>query len=113
MNRKINANGVLFTYSHISRFLIPAVLSCIVSAVVQACDVSVNGSHTSNRLSGRTAIQQGGWQIVGMLITIATAGLAGLIVGILIKLINKNTTDDQFNDQFTYDNVPSPYIQTD
>ncbi len=113
MNRKINANGVLFTFSHINRFLIPAVVSSIVSAIVQASDVSVNGSHSANRLSGRTAVQQGGWQIVGILITLATAGIAGAIIGILIKLINKNQDIDQFNDEFTYDHVPNPFIQTD
>lgn len=113
MNRKINTNGVLFTFSHINRFLIPAFISSIVSAIVQASDVSANGSHTANRLSGRTPIQQGGWQIVGILITLATAIIAGAIIGALVKLINNNREIDQFNDEFTYNNIPSPYIQTD
>lgn len=98
VNRRFNKNGVVFTYAHIYRFLIPAFFGCVVSAIVQACDVSINGAHTTNRLGERTAIQQGGWQIIGFLITAGTALLAGLIVGVLIKIINKNDAHDQFND---------------
>jgi NhaP-type Na+/H+ or K+/H+ antiporter len=49
-------------------------------------------------LNTRTAIQQGGWQMVGFLITAGTAILTGLVIGVLIKIINKHEYQDQFND---------------
>lgn len=113
IHRKTNNNGVAFTYSHINRFFIPGVIACIVSAVVQAVDLSINGDHNTNRLNDRTPIQQGGWQIVGLLITAGTAILAGLIIGVLYKVINKNTSEDQFNDETTYYNVPTAAIAND
>lgn len=48
--------------------------------------------------------------MVGFLITAGTAILAGLIIGVLIKIINKHEYQDQFNDSHTYINVPSPSI---
>lgn len=103
----------MYTYPTVNRFLFPAIIACLVSAIVQACQVSANGNHTTNALGYRTAIQQGGWQIVGLLITAGTALLAGLIIGILCKLINKFGPEDQFNDEVTYMDVPSAAIGTD
>lgn len=90
VGRKINGQGVLFTYSHINRFLIPGIFGAIVSAIVQACDNSINGDHGPNRLSSRSPVQQGGWQILGILITAGIAVLAGLIIGLIIKVINNH-----------------------
>lgn len=50
---------------------------------------------------------------MGLLITAGTALLAGLIIGILCKLINKFGPEDQFNDEVTYMDVPSAAIGTD
>ena len=89
-----------------NRFFIPGFIGGIVSGIIQACDNSDNGQHGSNRLSGRTAVQQGGWQILGILITAGIAILAGLLIGILIKVINKNDRYQQFNDEEIYDDIP-------
>lgn len=113
MNRRLNKDGVIYTFSHVNRFFIPGFIACVVSAIVQGVDLTINGQHNLNRLGARTAIQQGGWQIVGFLITAGTAIIAGLIIGILYKIINKNTSADQFNDETTYYNVPSPALTTD
>lgn len=91
-NRKVNEKGVLFTYPHVNRFIIPALIASIVSAVIQASSNSANGAFGINRLSGRTAIQQGGWQLVGFLISAGIAILAGLLIGIICRLINGNTS---------------------
>lgn len=113
LGRKMNANGVVSTFSMTNRFLIPAVTSTFVSAIVQGVGQTVNGSHNVNRMGTRTAVQQGGWQIIGLLITLGTALLAGLIIGLLYKVINKNTHGDQFNDEVTYSHVPTPALETD
>jgi len=101
VNRKINENGVLFTYPHINRFALPALFASIVAAIIQASGDN-SGTYTGNRLADRTAIQQGGWEIVGFLISAACATIAGLIVGLCYKLINNFSKDDQFNDEVTY-----------
>jgi hypothetical protein len=113
INEKFNQNGILFTYPHVNRFLIPSIIAVIVSAIIQACKNSQNGAFGLNRLSGRTAIMQGGWQIVGMLITIATSLIAGFIIGILYLVLSWNTSDDQFNDGFTYEELPKNAVETD
>lgn len=43
---------------------------------------------------------------MGILITAGIAILAGLIIGILVKVINKNGRDQQFNDEEIYDDIP-------
>lgn len=113
LNRRVNKDGVFFSFPTINRFLIPSTLACIVSAIIQACAVSANGLHIMNKLPARTPIQQGGWQLVGFLITTGVALIAGLIIGILFKVSNKFTAEEQFNDEVTYTNIPSPAIGTD
>lgn len=97
-HRSTNKNSILFTYPIINRFIIPAIISSIVSAIVQACAVSINGDHPMNRLPERTPIQQGGWQIVGFLLTAGIALLAGSIIGFLMRLLNKHTETENFDD---------------
>ena len=113
INRKVNVNGIVSTYNHLQRFLLPAILSTIVSAIIQATGSSANGDYIANLLPGRTPIMQGGWQIVGMLITIATAVIAGVLIGVAYKAINNHETYHQFNDNITYDNVPDSMYQVD
>jgi hypothetical protein len=91
IHKKINEGGVLFSFPHLNRFLIPAFIASIVSAVIQACGISANGAFEINQLPGRTKSQQGGWQIIGLLITIGIALIAGLIIGIIYKIINNYT----------------------
>jgi len=50
LNRNVNKNGVIFSFATINRFLLPSVLACIVSAIIQACAVSANGLHVLNKL---------------------------------------------------------------
>lgn len=50
LNRNVNKNGVVFSFATINRFLLPSVLACIVSAIIQACAVSANGLHILNKL---------------------------------------------------------------
>jgi hypothetical protein len=48
--------------------------------------------------SNRTNIQAGGYQIVGGLLSIAFGIGAGLVLGLLFKLLNKQTASDTFRD---------------
>jgi nitrogen fixation-related uncharacterized protein len=86
--------------------LIPSIIACIVSAIIQACNNS-QSYYNSNRLPSRTSIQQGGWQIVGLLLTVAIAALAGVIIGIFYFVFSWNSKDDQFNDEVTYEELPA------
>lgn len=107
IGRSLNKQGVIYSYPHINRFLVPGVIGAIVSGIVQACNNGVNGDHGVNRLSGRTAVMQGGWQILGILITTGIAMLAGLIIGIIVKALNNHNREDQFNDEIIYDDIPT------
>lgn len=43
-------------------------------------------------------MQQGGYQIVGLLLTLAIGVFAGALIGLLFKAINKHNYSQQFND---------------
>lgn len=45
VNRKLNSAGVTSTFNHLQRFIIPAILSTIISAIVQASGFTANGDH--------------------------------------------------------------------
>lgn len=45
VNRKLNSSGVTSTFNHLQRFIIPAILSTIISAIVQASGFTANGDH--------------------------------------------------------------------
>jgi tetrahydromethanopterin S-methyltransferase subunit G len=48
--------------------------------------------------AGRTNIMQGGYQIAGLGLSAVIGIFAGIIVGIILKLINHHEAKDQFRD---------------
>ncbi len=87
IKKKINKNAVLESNSYIFSFIIPGVLASITSALVQAAaNGSLQGVEQFNMDFGITVEQQGGFQIIGMLLTLAFAIGTGLFIGILVKL---------------------------
>lgn len=87
-----------------NRFLIPACLGAITTAALQAIsqteilDGNNNVIFSTNRHPDRTAFEQGGYQLIGFLLSFGIPLVGGLIVGLLYKLTNKYTYIEQFND---------------
>ena len=101
LKRKINSEGVVDSNSAIFHFLLPSLFAAIFSAIMQAVaqtPASYSGSTSSgtttvlsyNSLvqSGRSSTKQGGYQIVGWLLSIGIGAVAGVIIGLLYKCIN-------------------------
>ena len=97
-----NEQGVIYTYSHPQRFLLPGIVSCILSAVLHGVGDWSNGSYGNYLLDGRSTIGQGAFQLVGLALSAGIGILAGAIIGALYRLINNHETDDQFNDSAVY-----------
>lgn len=97
----IDSNSVLF------HFILPSLFAAIFSAILQGVGqssasatltaVSAAGATSPNTLnyspligSGRDATVQGGFQMAGWGISIGCGAVAGLIIGLLYRLLNDN-----------------------
>lgn len=112
LHRKTNLNGIAFSQAHISRYLIPGLVAAILVGILQATGTNRNGHYNNNYFvnqgirADRSYVGQGAFQILGIVTTVAIAGLAGVIIGILYKIINKNEEEDQFNDEVLVQDTP-------
>lgn len=102
----IDSNSVLF------HFILPSLFAAIFSAILQgigqttttATLTTTAGTNTVtyNALlpGGRDATTQGGYQMAGWAISIGSGAFAGLLIGLLYKLLNDNFEEPAhfFND---------------
>lgn len=92
--------------SLINRFLFPAIICGIISAVMQGIGQSqiIDESNTTTLYaltydSGmRSATGQGGFQLLGLLLSAVFGSAAGAIIGGLYKLVNRHDYNEQFDD---------------
>ena len=106
--RKFNRDGVNYSLSLLNRFIFPAVICGIISAIMQgvgqsAITIDENGqSRTIYSINFdntiRNNVGQGGFQLLGLLFSVVFGVAAGAIVGLLYKIINKHTENEQFDD---------------
>jgi uncharacterized membrane protein len=102
--RKGNDKGVLFSLPVVNRLILPGAFAGILSAVLEA--IGQGTLSASNYIhyipSYRSYIGQGAFQIIGILLAAGIALLGGAIIGLIYKIINKQTEADQFNDNLVY-----------
>ena len=97
-----NDTGVLYTYSHFQRFLIPGIFACVLSAILHGIGEYENGGYGNYRGSQRSDIGQGAYQLLGFVFSAAFGIGGGLLIGILYICINGNQFEDQYNDEVVY-----------
>lgn len=102
MLRRLNKRGVYFSISVFHRLIIPGLFSGILSAILIAIDQVSTKVYIKYVPSYRTNVGQGGFQLIGVLLTMGIASVTGLLIGFLYKAINRNETLDQFNDKVIY-----------
>lgn len=116
VHRKTIKDGVKFSYLHITRFLVPGLVAAILVAVLHAVGDSNNGLYldnyytaddSSSGVDGRSHVGQGAFMILGAIVTMAIAALAGVIIGILYLIVNRYDEPEQFNDNVVYSNIPA------
>ena len=79
-------------------YFIPGFFAGVFSAILQAINQGTLDNYTQRRDQTRTFVQQGGFQIIGILLTLAIGVFAGALIGLLFKAINKHNYSQQFND---------------
>lgn len=100
--RSFNKSGVGTSLAYFFRYLVPGLFSGVLSAILAAIGQGDDGSYIYNRSFDLTPQGQGGHQMAGVGLSIAFGVGAGLIIGLLYKLINRNEREDQFNDYEIY-----------
>ena len=96
--RNLNKNGVVVSLGHFDRYLIPGILSGILSAILYGINQGNDGNYVLHFPSDRTNIQQGGYQMVGVCLSLAIGIFAGIIIGVIFKVCNHHKFEDQFRD---------------
>ena len=99
--KKLNENGVVDSLGVIFIFLIPSFAGGIYSAMLYA--TTAYGPHndlTYVQADGsRSRWAHGGYQIIGVFITVGLGAISGLLIGALMKIFNKPMErDDYFSD---------------
>ena len=108
-----NDTGVLYTYSHLQRFVIPGIFSCVLSAIMHGVGEWTNGGYGDYIAEGRSATGQGAFQLLGLVISAVIGVGGGLIIGLLIRLVNKHRFEEQFNDSAVYTPIISQRVEVD
>lgn len=103
LNKTINKNGVVTSLPHIQRFVIPGILAAIASSIVQAIGKQTLGDNGEYGPNGgfvnRNSSQQAGEQLLGIPVTMGLALLAGVLAGIVMKLVHKKMDrEEHYND---------------
>lgn len=111
--RAMNKSGVIDSNSVLFHFIIPSFLASVFSAVLEGVGLtqksaSINGASATYpdlKDVSRSYTVQGGYQIIGWLLSIGFGIGAGLVIGILYKMFNaqgQDGKDDFFNDNSVY-----------
>lgn len=100
--KTLNNEGVIDSLGSLYVFLIPSFVGGIYSAILFA--TSPYGPDNTDKnvqmLPGRTRWGQGGYQLIGMAITIGIALACGLLIGIFSNLLNKTESQEElFSDK--------------
>jgi hypothetical protein len=116
--RKLNENGVIDSNSVIFHFLLPSLFAAIFSGILQgvsqtsaSASLATFNSTTSTTTpstvnyaslvgAGRDSTVQGAYQMAGWAISVGSGAVAGLIIGVIYRLLNDNFTEGKhfFND---------------
>ena len=84
-------------------YLIPGVFSGIISGIMHGINQGTLENYVMRRDPTRTFVQQGGYQILGILLTVGIALFTGALLGGLFKVINKQNYYQQFDDNAMFE----------
>lgn len=93
IKKPLNDGGVIDTQGTFITFFIPSFLGGIYSSIIQAVRAYGAEDNTFTSVAStlwvagnRTNFEQGGFQILGVLITIGIATFAGIVIGLLLMV---------------------------
>lgn len=123
--RIINKNGIIDSNSAIFHFLLPSFFAAILVAIAQGVSKTYATYNPTNNIgltlgvveytpmvqSGRSVGMQGGFQIIGWLLSVGLGALGGLLIGVLYRAVNEFTDPlEFFNDAVLY-NYPRVTVE--
>lgn len=88
--RKLNRDGVVVSLAHFDRYILPGLFCGILSAILYAIYQGNDGDYLLNKRPDANNIGQGALQLAGIGLSIGIGIFAGLIVGLLFKIINNH-----------------------
>lgn len=104
--KDLNKEGVIDSLGSLFVFFVPSLIGALYSAILFA--TGSYGPDNSNSFTqhdpNRTRYQQGGFQVIGALITVGIAIAAGLIIGGFGKIFNQIDNDEDFFNDNAYVN---------
>ena len=105
VKRWMNDGGVLESNSVIVQFIIPGIIACIMSSILQAINqtsflINWNNAQTyfHNRDPNRTASGQAGWQLIGFCFSLGSSLLCSVFLGLIFRAIHNRNIYSYFND---------------
>lgn len=118
----MNQSGVLDSNGLLFNFLVPSFFAAVASAILSGIGQTANSatlatggslsgtdSFGPNAGSGRSPTTQGGYQLIGWMISISFGLIAGGIIGLMYKLCDsRERPDDFFSDFFLYETPTVP-----
>lgn len=84
----MNTKGITDSNGTVSTYLIPGLIAGILSAIFQANGAEFNTNYNAHLDTTRTRFAQGGIQIAGFCIAIGLGIFAGIVTGLLSRLVN-------------------------
>jgi ABC-type phosphate transport system permease subunit len=89
--KELNKEGVIDSLGSLFVFLVPSLIGALYSAILFTTSSygPDNSSMFTQHDPSRTRFQQGGFQVIGTLITVGIAIVAGLIIGGFSKIFNQ------------------------
>ncbi len=107
--RWMNDGGVVESNSVIVQFLIPGIMACVFSSILQAINqgqftlsVTIGATTTTstyqNSNSGRDPSGQAGWQLMGFVFSLGSSLICGVILGLLFRALHRHRHYWYFND---------------
>lgn len=92
----------------VDRYVVPGLAGGILSAILAAIDQGDDPPYIANRLFGRSATDQAGYQMAGVGLSLGTGIFAGAVIGIIFKFISVRGKYGLVQDYHLYnDDLPS------
>lgn len=91
--KRINKRGVFHSLPVFHRLIIPATFAGILSAILSVINQATTTGYTKNIPDYRSNVGQGGFQIIGILLTVAIASFAGAFLGLIYRFLNTNSSE--------------------
>lgn len=103
----MNYKGVLSSLGHLDNYVLPGLFSAIVAAILHATGEGSYGDYvrnigTNGKGESRSFVGQGGYEIIGLLLSSGIGIFAGVVLGLLMLGANSFVREDEFTDDKIY-----------